>query len=136
MGFRATAQNLNLNRDYTKADAPEMRAWLAMFDAWMPDLFMDIHTTDGADYQYDLTWYLEEWGPLHPAVKAWQDAAFKQSIFPAFDRDGSHAGAVSRPRRPSRHHQGRRQFRLRDRAFRPATWPCATARRCWSRRTC
>ena len=88
MGFRATAQNLNLNRDYTKADAPEMRAWLGMFDAWTPDLFMDIHTTDGADYQYDLTWYLEEWGPLHPSVKAWQDTAFKQSIFPAFDRMG------------------------------------------------
>jgi zinc carboxypeptidase len=88
MGFRATAQNLNLNRDYTKADAPEMRAWLAMFDAWMPDLFMDIHTTDGADYQYDLTWYMEEWGSLDPAVKAWQDTALKQSIFPAFDRMG------------------------------------------------
>ncbi len=88
MGFRATAQNLNLNRDYIKADAPEMRDWLKMFDAWLPDLFMDIHTTDGADYQYDLTWYLEEWGPLHPAVKAWQDTAFKQSIFPAFDRMG------------------------------------------------
>jgi zinc carboxypeptidase len=88
MGFRATAQNLNLNRDYVKADAPEMRDWLRMFDAWLPDLFMDIHTTDGADYQYDLTWYLEEWGPLNPAVKAWQNAAFKQSIFPAFDRMG------------------------------------------------
>lgn len=88
MGFRATAQNLNLNRDYIKADAPEMREWLKMFDAWLPDLFMDIHTTDGADYQYDLTWYLEEWGPLDPAVKAWQDTAFKQSIFPAYDRMG------------------------------------------------
>ena len=88
MGFRATAQNLNLNRDYMKADAPEMQAWLAMFAAWLPDLFMDIHTTDGADYQYDLTWYLEEWGPLHPAVKTWQDTAFKQSIFPAFDKMG------------------------------------------------
>jgi len=88
MGFRVTAQNLNLNRDYTKADAPEMRAWLAMFTAWMPDLFMDIHTTDGADYQYDLTWYLEDWGPLHPAVKAWQNEAFKKSIFPAFDAMG------------------------------------------------
>jgi len=88
MGFRATAQYLNLNRDYMKADAPEMRAWLAMFDTWLPDLFMDIHTTDGADYQYDLTWYLEEWGPLDPAVKAWQDTAFKQSIFPAFDKMG------------------------------------------------
>src|SRR6185437_12506266 len=83
-----TAQNLNLNRDYVKADAPEMRDWLTLFNAWLPDLFMDIHTTDGADYQYDLTWYMEEWGPLDPAVKAWQDAAFKQAIFPTYDRMG------------------------------------------------
>ena len=88
MGFRATAQYLNLNRDYMKADAPEMRDWLAMFDAWMPDLFMDIHTTDGADFQYDLTWYLEEWGPLHPAVKQWEKDAFEKSIFPAFEKRG------------------------------------------------
>jgi hypothetical protein len=88
MGFRATSQRLNLNRDYMKADAPEMRDWLAMFDAWLPDLFMDIHTTDGADYQYDLTWYLEEWGPLHPLVKRWEQDAFGKSIFPAFDKRG------------------------------------------------
>jgi hypothetical protein len=88
MGFRATAQALNLNRDYMKADAPEMRDWLAMFDAWLPDLFMDIHTTDGADYQYDLTWYLEEWGPLDPAVKRWEKDAFATSILPAFDKRG------------------------------------------------
>ncbi|MBO9663627.1 M14 family metallopeptidase [Dokdonella sp.] len=88
MGFRATAQNLNLNRDYIKADAPEMRDWLAMFDAWQPDLFFDIHTTDGADYQYDLTWYLEEWGPLHPAVKRWQSEAFARSILPDFEKRG------------------------------------------------
>lgn len=88
MGFRATAQYLNLNRDYMKADAPEMRDWLAMFDAWIPDLFMDIHTTDGADFQYDLTWYMEEWGPLHPAVKRWEKDAFEKSIFPAFEKRG------------------------------------------------
>ncbi|MFI4969396.1 MAG: M14 family metallopeptidase [Lysobacterales bacterium] len=88
MGFRATAQKLNLNRDYMKADAPEMRDWLAMFDAWLPDLFMDIHTTDGADYQYDLTWYMEEWGPLHPAVKHWEQDAFERAIFPAFEKHG------------------------------------------------
>jgi hypothetical protein len=88
MGFRATAQNLNLNRDYMKADAPEMRDWLAMFDAWQPDLFFDIHTTDGADYQYDLTWYTEDWGPLHPALKRWQDDAFARSILPDFEKRG------------------------------------------------
>ena len=37
-----------------KADAPEMRDWLKLFNAWLPDLFVDVHTTDGADYQYDL----------------------------------------------------------------------------------
>ena len=35
-GWRATAQNYNLNRDFLKVDAPEMRAWLALFTAWMP----------------------------------------------------------------------------------------------------
>ncbi|MEP7043113.1 MAG: M14 family metallopeptidase [Dokdonella sp.] len=88
MGFRANAQYQNLNRDYMKADAPEMRDWLAMFDAWLPDLFMDIHTTDGADYQYDLTWYQEEWGPLHTSVKKWQSEAFQNSIFPELEKQG------------------------------------------------
>ncbi|HEU4662493.1 MAG TPA: M14 family metallopeptidase [Dokdonella sp.] len=88
MGFRATAQGLNLNRDYMKADAPEMRDWLAMYDAWLPDLFLDIHTTDGADYPYDLTWYTEQWGPLHPAVQQWQHEAFERTILPAFERKG------------------------------------------------
>ncbi len=54
-GWRTTATNLNLNRDYLKVDAPEMRAWLKMFNRWNPDFFIDIHTTDGADYQYVIT---------------------------------------------------------------------------------
>ncbi|RMG60741.1 MAG: peptidase M14, partial [Calditrichaeota bacterium] len=45
MGWRTTAQNLNLNRDWLKADAPEMQAWLAMFNRWLPDLMVDIHVT-------------------------------------------------------------------------------------------
>ena len=88
MGFRATAQNLNLNRDYMKADAPEMHDWLALFNAWLPDMFVDVHTTDGADYQYDLTWYTEDWGNLDPAVKAWQDTALKHSVFPVVEKRG------------------------------------------------
>ncbi len=55
MGFRATAQRLNLNRDFIKADAPEMRAWLKLWNAWLPDFFLDNHVTDGADFQYDIT---------------------------------------------------------------------------------
>jgi len=88
MGFRATAQNLNLNRDYMKADAPEMRAWLKLWSEWLPDLLVDVHTTDGADYQYDLTWYTEDWGPLDPGIKAWQDSALKQRVFAQMEKRG------------------------------------------------
>lgn len=52
MGWRVTSQNLNLNRDYVKADTPEMRAWLKLFHDWNPDFFFDNHTTDGGDWQY------------------------------------------------------------------------------------
>ena len=54
MGWRNTAQNLNLNRDYVKMDAPEMRALIALIHRVHPDLYLDIHVTDGMDYQYDI----------------------------------------------------------------------------------
>ena len=55
MGFRATAQNLNLNRDYVKAEAPEMQAMLGLLDAWDPLVYVDLHTTDGAKFQPDVS---------------------------------------------------------------------------------
>ncbi len=55
-GWRTTAQNLNLNRDYTKADAPEMRAMLGLINATAPALYIDLHVTDGIDYAYDVTY--------------------------------------------------------------------------------
>jgi hypothetical protein len=88
MGWRATAQDLNLNRDHMKADAPEMRAWLDLFQQWQPHLVVDVHTTNGADYEYDLTWYLEEWGNQSEAVRAWQRDALIGRVFPATDRHG------------------------------------------------
>ncbi len=54
-GWRATAQNLNLNRDYTKADAPEMRALLKLIRDWDPLVCADLHVTDGADFQPDIS---------------------------------------------------------------------------------
>jgi Zinc carboxypeptidase len=54
-GWRTTAQNLNLNRDYTKADAPEMRALLGLIRAWDPLVCADLHVTDGADFQPDVS---------------------------------------------------------------------------------
>lgn len=62
MGSRASAQNLNLNRDYMKADAPEMQAMLRLLNAWDPVLYVDMHVTDGANFQYDVSNTIE---PLH-----------------------------------------------------------------------
>jgi hypothetical protein len=55
MGWRTTAQNLNLNRDYVKADAPEMRAMLRLLDEWDPILYADLHVTDGAQFEHDVS---------------------------------------------------------------------------------
>jgi len=56
VGVRPNAQNLDLNRDYVKAEAPETRASLGMFNAWDPDVFVDLHTTDGSFHGYALTY--------------------------------------------------------------------------------
>jgi hypothetical protein len=55
MGWRTTAQNLNLNRDHAKADAPEMRALLGLLNAWDPILYADLHVTNGAELREDLS---------------------------------------------------------------------------------
>src|SRR3954467_9065737 len=64
VGTRQNASGWNLNRDYVDADAPETRGSLAMFNKWNPDLFMDLHTTDGSIHGYALTYS----PPLTPAA--------------------------------------------------------------------
>ncbi|HEY1588958.1 MAG TPA: M14 family metallopeptidase [Rhodanobacter sp.] len=88
MGFRGQSQYLNLNRDYIKADAPEMKAWLKLWQKWLPDFLVDVHTTDGADYQYDLTWYTEDRHKLDPAVSAWQRDMIVNHAMPAYEKRG------------------------------------------------
>jgi hypothetical protein len=88
MGFRGQSQYLNLNRDYVKADAPETLAWLKLWNVWKPDLLIDIHTTDGADYQYDLTWYAEDAHKLPPSIAAWQKTAYEGDAMPAYEKLG------------------------------------------------
>jgi hypothetical protein len=70
-GWRGNATNLNLNRDYMKADAPETRAFLKMFHRWLPDFFVDDHVTDGMDYQYDVTFTLDDTPDVAPATAQW-----------------------------------------------------------------
>ncbi len=80
MGWRTTANNLNLNRDFLKADAPEMQAWLRMFNTWMPDFIIDAHTTDGADYQYVLTYLMEVYGDMDDGLTKWSRNIFTEQM--------------------------------------------------------
>ena len=59
MGWRATAQNFNLNRDYAKADSPEMQAMLTLVNAWDPLAYIDLHVTDGAKFEHDVSIQVE-----------------------------------------------------------------------------
>lgn len=80
MGWRTTATNLNLNRDFMKADAPEMRHWLKMYNTWLPDFFIDVHTTDGADYQYELTYDVEKYGNLDSGITRWLNDIYEPRL--------------------------------------------------------
>ncbi len=55
MGFRTNASRLNLNRDYVKADTPEMQAILDELHRIDPVLLIDLHTTDGAKFEHDVS---------------------------------------------------------------------------------
>ena len=72
-GWRTTATNLNLNRDYTKLDAPETRAMVAALNAWDPELYLDLHVTDGGDYQYDVALGGVGRHGRSPAIADWLD---------------------------------------------------------------
>lgn len=89
MGWRVTSANLNLNRDYMKADAPETRAWLKLWSEWNPDLLIDCHVTDGADFQYNITYIYEHHEHAPAPVLAWMREAFDQRIFPATESTGN-----------------------------------------------
>ena len=55
-GFRGNAQNLDLNRDFVKMDSENARTFVRIFHALQPDIFVDNHVSNGADYQYTLTY--------------------------------------------------------------------------------
>jgi murein tripeptide amidase MpaA len=69
-GWRTTSQNLNLNRDYTKADSPEMRAMLRLIDNWDPLVCADLHVTDGADFEPDISIQVEPINQGDPQLRA------------------------------------------------------------------
>lgn len=96
-GWRNTATNQNLNRDYLKLDQPEMRAVRGLILKYRPDLYVDVHVTDGMDYQYDVTYgFNGEDGAFSrsPNSSAWLDSVFKPAMNAALEREGHIPGEL------------------------------------------
>jgi len=81
MGWRHTPIGLNLNRDYTKLDSPEMRALIGtVYTRWWPELLVDNHTTDGADYRYDITYATNHGAGVPPSLDRWYADAIEKGM--------------------------------------------------------
>lgn len=93
IGWRGNGTNINLNRDYMKADAPETRAFLKMFHRWLPDFFVDDHVTDGADFQYDVTFNVDATPDVAPATAKW----IREEVTPELERQLDASGHVAFP---------------------------------------
>jgi len=88
MGWRVNAQGLNLNRDYTKLDTPEIQAFVTLFNKWQPDFFFDTHATDGADYQYVTTYSMENFGNYDAGITRWLSEVWEPQIQAAMKAKG------------------------------------------------
>src|SRR5579859_6644747 len=93
IGWRGNGTNLNLNRDYMKADSPEARAFLKLFHRWLPDFFVDDHVTDGADFQYDVTFTIDVGPDVSPGLAQW----IRDAVTPELERQVNAAGHVASP---------------------------------------
>lgn len=89
MGFRGTSVNINLNRDYMKADTSETRAWLNLWNTWKPDFFIDCHVTDGADFRYNITYEYAHHAEVSPSIKNWMDEYFDGKIVGRVESEGN-----------------------------------------------
>jgi hypothetical protein len=90
MGWRGNGTNLNLNRDYLKADTPETRAFMKMFHTWLPDFFVDDHVTDGADYQYDVTFTIDDGPNVYGPTARWIDDVVTPTLVKDVDAAPGH----------------------------------------------
>jgi Zinc carboxypeptidase len=88
MGWRTTGQNFNLNRDYAKADAPEMQAMLKLVNLWDPLAYIDLHVTDGAKFEHDVSIQVE---PVHASDLALRKdgQALRDNVIDDLARQGS-----------------------------------------------
>lgn len=79
-GFRGNGRNYDLNRDFIKSDTRNMKSFAAIFHSLSPDVFIDNHVSNGADYQYQLTYIMTQQNQLGNVLGNYLDKEMMPAI--------------------------------------------------------
>lgn len=88
VGFRGNARNLDLNRDFIKCDSENAKAFTQMYRHWDPDVFIDTHVTDGADYQHVMTLIDSQKDKLSPGISKVMQSVILPSLYKGMEQRG------------------------------------------------
>ncbi len=92
-GFRGNAQNLDLNRDFIKSDSKNAQTFARIFQNWQPDIFVDTHVSNGADYQYNLTYLATQEDKIGKALGDF----LRKDMIPTLQKNMKDAGEEMTP---------------------------------------
>jgi hypothetical protein len=87
-GFRGNAQNLDLNRDFIKADSKNAKSFAQIFDVFDPDIFIDTHTSNGADYQHVMTLITSQTDKMEKGLGDFMKNTFTPHLFEVMNNKG------------------------------------------------
>lgn len=87
-GSRGNSQNLDLNRDFIKCDSRDARAFTEIFHLLDPDVFVDNHVSNGADYQHVMTLLTTQHNKLGGVMGEWLSQHFEPGLYSAMKQKG------------------------------------------------
>ena len=85
-GFRGNARHLDLNRDYIKQESRNAQSFAALFHKWQPDIFVETHTSNGADYQYTMTLIATQHSKLAPALGTYLQRQLLPALYKSMEQ--------------------------------------------------
>ncbi len=87
-GFRGNSQNLDLNRDFIKCDSKEARSFAEIFHFVKPDIFLDNHVSNGADYQHVMTLLTTQHNKLGGVMGQYLNKTLEPAIYESMKQKG------------------------------------------------
>ena len=87
-GFRGNSKNLDLNRDYIKCDSKNAVAFSTIFQRWNPDVFLDTHASNGADYQYTMTLIVSQRNKMQAKLTQFLDDTMVPTLYEKMEKLG------------------------------------------------